>query len=868
MKFGKNIQQNTEAGWLPYYMSYKVLKKIIKSVRGRQAHEDMKVLFFSRVEKELEKVSAFYLTKESEFKVRLATLIEKTKVVQRNLITSSKSSITILKQAFIQYQKDLSKLQILKKYDKQTRNNTKELFLSTQYSLQPFFNQKTMISLSDTATTYSLEIDSMMASLNKNNPISIQYDHADLVENAYSNLEASICANDYLSLEKQLSVFSQISSDVHLIISLLNFSFSKESRKCSELIFTFYSKLLKGATDDINGRSVVHEACILKSVDYLNLCLSHEIPLDTPDFYGRQPLHYACIASFVDGIKILISNNVPLTHVDHDGNTPFIYCVVNGNLDSTKPFMSCHCVCDELSKLCGTHRPLDIACENGHTEIVQEILKTNPTITADDIGFFPLHIASREGHVEICKLLIDYGHPIDVVDKYHSWTPLFHAVSEGHYDCVKYLVENNCQVNIKDENGWDCFTHALFKGHLTIAELLDSNRIKLEEFEPSKFPFYTIFSSKSLVENSPVMDKMGNIEVPDLLLPPPMISPRIYGHQCLQDEYQVSVSLGNFNAALRSTGLELLQENEWSSLKLCISISSQSNFSYNCILPLKDESQVFSFRVKSLKSIFIQFDLYSMFGTKILARGSFLVPENFSSVFDSCPLYDPRLQLLGVINYHAIVVCPLTVNPENSSRIASYWKSHTPIDDSSHSFVTETSLEGSKLISIPVSFTKDAEPWIHISEDGKTKKLSYASSSEVEKTVTQTKIDKINDQSDIFKLLSSGEHFIKLEEFLKFIQNSLADKLLECIYNIPGSPTILLSSFNPDMCVFLNLKQPHFPVLFATYGGLLCRQDRRCCSIENALRFAKSNHFLGILACSEKIVQSYFCYYRSQANIF
>ena len=122
-----------------------------------------KAAFFFKLERELEKINAFYLQKESDLRARLTTLISK----KRHLIASATSharpgsehagqvaitkdspSFVALLEGFHYFEKDLAKLQqfieinatgfrkILKKWDKRSKSQTKGLYLARQVDAQ------------------------------------------------------------------------------------------------------------------------------------------------------------------------------------------------------------------------------------------------------------------------------------------------------------------------------------------------------------------------------------------------------------------------------------------------------------------------------------------------------------------------------------------------------------------------------------------------------------------------------------------------------------------------------------------------------------------------------------------------------------
>lgn len=85
----------------------------------------------------------------------------------------------------------------------------------------------------------------------------------------------------------------------------------------------------------------------------------------------------------------------------------------------------------------------------------------------------------------------------------------------------------------------------------------------------------------------------------------------------------------------------------------------------------------------------------------------------------------------------------------------------------------------------------------------------------------------------------------------------------------PTTRRILFSSFCPAACAVLNWKQPNYAVLFASYCGLSrstpegmlqrpnrLELDKRCTSIEGAVKFAKANNLLGVLFDSTIVVSA------------
>lgn len=90
-----------------------------------------------------------------------------------------------------------------------------------------------------------------------------------------------------------------------------------------------------------------------------------------------------------------------------------------------------------------------------------------------------------------------------------------------------------------------------------------------------------------------------------------------------------------------------------------------------------------------------------------------------------------------------------------------------------------------------------------------------------------------------------------------FDMNFYVDTILKVVYdeNTTGRD-ILFSSFHPDICLLLSLKQPTMPILFLTEAGTAEMADIRASSLQNAIRFAKKWNLLGIVSAAKTLVKT------------
>lgn len=80
--------------------------------------------------------------------------------------------------------------------------------------------------------------------------------------------------------------------------------------------------------------------------------------------------------------------------------------------------------------------------------------------------------------------------------------------------------------------------------------------------------------------------------------------------------------------------------------------------------------------------------------------------------------------------------------------------------------------------------------------------------------------------------------------------------MLEHLHNNAGSRQIILSSFTPEICILLAIKQKAYPVFFITNAGKVPMSDMdvRAASLQSAVHFAERWGLTGVIFACETLI--------------
>lgn len=252
-------------------------------------------------------------------------------------------------------------------------------------------------------------------------------------------------------------------------------SSSEDAGGRSRIYYTKDEQLISLENED--GNTALHEAFIYRR----QAAVARLLNVDRKLWFhlnneGKSPLYLAVEAGCRVGVEIMLgypmnnqwreeftSSNSPSSHGDdyldewRKGKSPVHAAIAARNEDILYAILErdsqfIHLVDDE------GRPPLHFAAYMGYLEEVRYLLGISPlsAVERDKNGFFPLHIASIKGYINIMHELFPYCHdPEEMLD--HKRRNILHlAAKNGKYKVVNYIIKTiklEKLINERDEEG-------------------------------------------------------------------------------------------------------------------------------------------------------------------------------------------------------------------------------------------------------------------------------------------------------------------------------------------------------------------------------------------------------------------------------
>uniref|UniRef100_A0A3Q1H9S2 CASK interacting protein 2 n=1 Tax=Acanthochromis polyacanthus TaxID=80966 RepID=A0A3Q1H9S2_9TELE len=215
------------------------------------------------------------------------------------------------------------------------------------------------------------------------------------------------------------------------------------------------TKRLNVNFQDCDGFSALHHAALTGTSELLSALLEAQATVDIKDSNGMRPLHYAAWQGKAESVLMLLRSGASVNGVSLDGHIPLHLAAQYGHFEVSEMLLqhqSNPCLVNKAKKT-----PLDLACEFGRVKVAQLLLSSNMVVAllegerkepTDSAFTTPLHLAARNGHKDIIRLLLKAG--IDINKTTKSGTALHEASLYGKTEVVRLLLDAGVDVNIRN----------------------------------------------------------------------------------------------------------------------------------------------------------------------------------------------------------------------------------------------------------------------------------------------------------------------------------------------------------------------------------------------------------------------------------
>ena len=196
--------------------------------------------------------------------------------------------------------------------------------------------------------------------------------------------------------------------------------------------------------------------------------------IPTPDQATASSAITVSVGQEEEIIKDLLDSGSTVNHPDSSGRTLLANAAYQGNLKFVQMLLGVENVDLEVVDKNG-QTPLNLASRQGHTDIVNCLLKAGSCVNhPDNDGWTALRSAAWGGHTEVVGALLKAGAEVDHADS-DQRTALRAAAWGGHDDIVIKLLEAGACVNKVDNEGRTALIAAAYMGHTEIVEHLLEN---------------------------------------------------------------------------------------------------------------------------------------------------------------------------------------------------------------------------------------------------------------------------------------------------------------------------------------------------------------------------------------------------------
>ncbi|KAH8784838.1 hypothetical protein F5882DRAFT_518383 [Hyaloscypha sp. PMI_1271] len=634
------------------------------------------------------------------------------------------------------------------------------------------------------------------------------------------------------------------------------------------------------------------------------------------NYLGRIPLHYACEYGLADVCEVFLESmkawdlsgagdsRSAILLRDMQLRSPLQLSVPGGHPEVTRLLIKF------FGHGYGNHNKiffsrfstaagelLLFAVRSNSTEALTSLLGTDIDINCcDALGQTPLYLAARSGN--------------------ESFTPLIIASLEGFSAIVEVLLKHGANVEHRDLLGWTAIDHASYRGHIPLAKALVKTTKSLNHKQAMEIQYQLKTSLRqklpsrgrprrtSSAKESHIVVNLGSLDLSDTT-PAVHLSPHLIENPSImhpESLFSLGVSIVGRASPSHIIPLPLLEDATNTPWIFTTTDPSDAKLTFEILRnePAATEDRELIGRGMCLLASY--------------KRSPHTKRESLNRDYTVPILSTATLEYIEAVTFSLIISTPLVLPNTPPINTEELWFENGPSKVVGHRGLGKNILPSTRLqigensiqsFSSAVDLGASYVEFMHINNEQsdqrlspcpinveteyfrtplrrRVRALSLSASDSVETEALRDRVKHTFDyNSRGYKGNTRGDFvhdaFVTFEQLLTqlpphigmdieltiddwnmdpfFVEtNFFTDTILLCLSKYISSRSILLSSFSPEICILLALKQSRWPVLFGNDSGNWQPTEVRATTLQEGLSFAKKWNLDGLVLASEPFV--------------
>lgn len=231
---------------------------------------------------------------------------------------------------------------------------------------------------------------------------------------------------------------------------------------------------------EIWGETPLTFAVKENNIDLVKILISNKtntLDINKKNLYDESALWIAINNGYKEIIKILIANGADVDCINLSNNTPIIYAIKQNDTELLHTLIKNKADVNKSND----KSPLWWAVMQNKEDIVKILVENDADVNKEYAGETPLMFAARHGNMELVKFLLK--NEFNRADVNHAnifkETALWKAFNKKRYDILKFLIEQNANLDIQDFNGNTPLLVACRDGNIELVKLFLENNANL-----------------------------------------------------------------------------------------------------------------------------------------------------------------------------------------------------------------------------------------------------------------------------------------------------------------------------------------------------------------------------------------------------